>query len=214
MNKRWNRNYKLAKAYLKEHGNLLIPANYVVNGIKLGSWIANQRNFYKGYKKHKLSTEQVNKLEEIGMIWDVISYNWNEKYELAKEYYNKHRNLLIPHSYEINNIKIGQWISTQRQAYKHKNEEKFKYRISEEQINKLEEIGMVWDVIEYKWSKNYELVKEYYKEHGNISIPIDYEVNGVKLGKWLLNQKNYYLYGKNHKDYSKIELLENINKNS
>ena len=69
---------------------------------------------------------------------------------------------------------------------------------------------MVWDVVEYKWYRNYKLVKEYFKEYGNINIPPDYIVDNVQLSKWIQNQKKYYFYGQTFKDYKRIELLEQL----
>ena len=120
MDERWNRNYELANDYYEKHKNLLIPNKYEIEGVKLGVWIANQRSFYRGNRKHRLLKEQIDKLEAIGMVWDIRASLWEEKYELAKNYYKEYGNLLIPPKYEINNIKLGQWIITQRQAYNYK----------------------------------------------------------------------------------------------
>ena len=55
-------NYRQAQAYYEEHGNLDIK---LTSG-SLGSWIRDQR---KNYKNHKLSEEQFEALNAIGMIW-------------------------------------------------------------------------------------------------------------------------------------------------
>lgn len=44
-----------------------------------------------------------------------------------------------------------------------------------------------------KWNKNYQLLKEYYKEYGNIDVPQTYETeDGVELGRWLRDQRQAY----------------------
>lgn len=35
----WEKNYSAAKAYYGEHGDLKIPADYVVNGVWLARWL-------------------------------------------------------------------------------------------------------------------------------------------------------------------------------
>lgn len=68
---------------------------------------------------------------------------WDEKFKLAQEFYDKNRHLKISRTYKINNINLGKWISHQRQAYK-------KGTLSYSQIDKLNSIGMIWEVNHYK----------------------------------------------------------------
>ena len=197
----WEEKYELAKKYYEEHGNLLIPYHYKINGINLGSWISRQR---QDYKNKKLIQERIDLLNEIKVVWNIKRYTknmttndakWEEKYELAKKYYDEHGNLLIPQRYEINGVYLGHWISNQRELYKDGS-------LSEERIKKLEVIAMVWyvektdkyniDRCNVKWEEKYELAKKYYEEHGNLLIPQRYEINGVYLGHWICTQRIYY----------------------
>ena len=84
----WEIGFSHAKAYFEVHGNLQFPNNYICDdGYRLGSWIANQRqNYRKPTKYHKLTTEQVYRLESIGMVWNPSDEKWREGYEHAKEY--------------------------------------------------------------------------------------------------------------------------------
>ena len=68
----FQKNYQQARAYYVEHGDLGIKS---LSG-SLGTWIVNQRT---NYKNHKLSEEQFEALNAIGMIWDA------EKNPLAVE---------------------------------------------------------------------------------------------------------------------------------
>lgn len=130
---------------------------------------------------------------------------WNYKYGLACEFYLKNGNLLIPEHYIVNDINLGSWITSQRLLKKKKNPTDLDlYRIS-----LLDDIHMIWDVNEYKWNQKYELVKQYYEKTGHLNIPIDYEINGVKLGIWLNRQRQLYL--KNQLEREKIEKLERLN---
>jgi len=67
----WNRKYRLAKAYYEEYGNLNVPAAYVVDGVRLGRWIANIR----AKRKHPessgmiLNAVRIRQMDEIGMNW-------------------------------------------------------------------------------------------------------------------------------------------------
>jgi len=205
----WNKMYELAKLYYLEHGNLLIPYNYkTASSESLGAWINHQRQAYqnrflpKEKRNNKISSltdEQVLKLESIGMVWEVYEHQWNKMYELAKLYYLEYGNLRIPYNYKTpSGETLGTWITNQRKAYQNRllSKEKRNNKISpltDEQVKKLESIGMVWDPHEYQWNKMYELAKLYYLEYGNLRIPFNYKTSiGEALGRWIQNQRQAY----------------------
>ena len=195
----WNECYELAKKYYKEKGNLLIPHQYTINNIKLGRWIGTQRGLYKD---NNLSRERILLLENIGIDWNPIDTQWNECYEIAKKYYNIYGNLLIPTDFIINNTNIGRWVATQRANYKLGVLTNYKTEL-------LEDIGMIWEPYDTQWKEYYDLAKEYYKENGNLLISIEYTTNqDIRLGNWIHSQRRSYRENRLSKD--KIELLEKI----
>ena len=122
-------------------------------------------------------------------------------YEYAKEYYERNESLLVRCNYSIqkddNIISLGSWISNQRTSYK-------KGKLSQNKINQLNSIGMVWDArpkAEKKeidlgdyWTKMYQLLLEYYDKNHNIMIPRNYTFvddtgEEIRLGNWLNLQR-------------------------
>ena len=234
-NEEWNRKYKLAKAYFEHHGNLKTPRDYKTfngyeyteEGIALGMWIKNQRQAYKGQGSNKITENQIQLLEKIGMRFETNykEEEWNKKYGLAKAYFEHNGNLEIPCSYKTLNgyeyveegIALGAWLNTQRQAYKGVGT----CKITEEQIKLLEEIGMRFETNykEEEWNKKYGLAKAYFEHHGNLEIPIDYKTlngyeyteEGIALGRWITNQRQTYKGQNTCKiTETQIKLLEEI----
>lgn len=134
----WNQYYELATQYYQEHGNLNVPYNYVVNEMPLGKWISRQRSLKTA---GDLSPEKIRKLEAIKMSWDMFEEKWNQYYELATQYYQKHGDLNIPREYIINGVRLGDWIERQRLAKKGIGTA----TITNERIEKLNKIGMKWE---------------------------------------------------------------------
>ena len=65
----WDKNYTVAKHYYAAHGNVNIPQSYKTDdGATLGLWIYRQK---QNLGKHVLNTEQVQKLEQVGITADV-----------------------------------------------------------------------------------------------------------------------------------------------
>lgn len=111
--------YDLAKKYYEENGSLLS-----ITDANLRNWIQVQRQAYKGKGTYtKLSKQQIEKLESIGMVWNVKGQGFSDMYELAKRYYEEHGDLLLPDKYEIDGKKVSSWIKDKRKACtnKHKN---------------------------------------------------------------------------------------------
>lgn len=134
----WETMYLLAKQFYEDTGHLLIPNQYVTaENIKLGKWLGTQRY---NYKKGILSEEKKLLLERIGIIWSVADYEWAKMYNLAEHYYRDNGELLIPYIYKTkDNVSLGAWIGLQRKKYRDK-------KLSEEKIDLLNKIGMVWDL--------------------------------------------------------------------
>lgn len=136
----WDKMCKLAEEYRNEHGDLLVPNNYKIkSGENLGKWISSVRI---AYKSGDLSSDKIEKLNAIGMVWDAPINKegiWNKWYKLAVEYRNEHGDLLVPKEYKTKSGEnLGKWIINTRQAYK-------KGDLSQDKIKKLESIGMVWN---------------------------------------------------------------------
>ncbi len=167
----WMKNYELAKNFHDEYKNLRIQQNfktldgihYDENGINLGSWIQTQRQIHNGKIKNKLNQKQIDLLEDIGMNWKGvlnghvtkhvgkhnISSAWMNFYELAKKYREAHGDLVIIKTfktndgihYDENGKHLGEWIRTQRKARKGT-----KGSLSQEQIDLLDDIDMIWSI--------------------------------------------------------------------
>ena len=220
----WDMMYELAKKYYKHYGDLKIPNRFKTingyesdeNGYNLGVWINTQR---LSYKKGTLSEDRIEKLKEIGMIFeDVHKDTWNKMYELAKKYYKHYGDLKIPFSFKTingyesdeNGYNLGFWISTQRVKYKNGT-------LSEDRIEKLEKIDMIFGIGKQDvWNKMYDLAKKYYEHHGNLKISHSFKTingyetdeKGYKLGFWISKQRINYKNGTLSED--RIEKLEEI----
>ena len=198
----WSVNYPKAMAFFEEHGHLDIPANYVTSdGVKLGVWYRLIKN---SYRDGILSEDKRQSLEDIGMQWtSVKTRTWMQYYELAKRYYEEHDNLDVHLKYIAEDGKnLGVWISSQRYSKK-------RGKLTKEQVDLLEQIGMSWHQFSNKWQVGYGYAAQYYHETGNVNAAVDYiNAEGFKLGGWLSNQRNKYKNGKLKP--SQIKLLEQL----
>ena len=140
---KWEKAYALAAAYYEENGNLNIPRSYVTAaGERLGVWLANQQ---WSYPKGKLTEEQIERLNRIGMYWgNRNDRQWNQGYQEAKRYFEAHGDLKVPVNYvSPEGYALGKWVK--RQRYTRLNPEKSSGALTEERMERLDAIGMIWN---------------------------------------------------------------------
>ena len=202
----WEEGFIYAKEYNKSNGNLLVPTDYVTpDGFKLGLWIQSQRKMNKDERLYDKDS-RICRLNTIGMIWDVDEYYWNRNINAARQYYQDNGDLLIPINYVVNGILLGQWISNLRNIIKKK-----KSQLTKERIQELDEIKMVWNVLDYSWDMHYLLACDYYKEYGTLKMPRNTIYKNVDLGTWLKNLKTAKKKGrKTYLTDERISLMEKI----
>ena len=129
-------------------------------------------------------------------------------YKIAKDYYNEHGNLLVPHDYKDKDGKqLGKWLSSIRIKYHSKT-----LRISRQKVDKLNQIGMIWNVLDYKWNAKYEEVKKFYAEYHDLNLlPLYKGEEGQKLLSWIKSQRSIYYSNKEGLKYTeKITKLEQV----
>lgn len=143
---KWEEYFREAQEYYLEHGDLEVPVKYVTeNGVPLGRWLAEigSQLSEKNACRSSLEERQLERLREIGFKTEKKTVRqWNEKYALAKDYYEEYGNLNVPVSYSVNGVKLGRWISNIRAKRKHP--ESSGMVLGEERIRQLDSIGMDW----------------------------------------------------------------------
>lgn len=174
-----------ADAAVKE-GTLELPRSYTIHsGVPVGKWLELQRQVQAGQRPGRLTAEQAAKLEKLGIRWNHrLEAAWEKGFASAQKYRTEHGDLLVPVRYrDKNNFALGEWIVYNRQRYLGGN-------LTQNRIERLEAIGMVWSTSNDLWEQNYAAATQYYLEHGDLEVPIKYETpSGFGLGVWLGAQR-------------------------
>ncbi len=201
----WKEMYEYAKIYYEHYNNLEVPVKFRTNDgytyeekgkIRLGQWISSQRQITPQ------ESERGYLLSKIGMRFETRKRNnlsWEEMYGYAKIYYEHYNDLEIPYKFRTNDgytyeeegkIRLGKWISNQRQNVPQESE----------QGQLLTEIGMRFGTKNntLSWEEMYEYAKIYYEHYNNSEVPVKfrtndgytYEENGkIRLGQWIFSQR-------------------------
>ncbi len=216
----WERNFLEAEKYFKEHGNLAVPADYVTaGGCRLGRWIRRQREVYQKLvepgkyvmvledsrrtyegRQQRVHLERMQRLMQIGMVLENAD-PWEQKFELARRYYEDHGNLRMAADYVVEGVWLERWLREQKMRMEEEadsgenniaSDGKSRSPLTKGQRDKLLSIGIRPGVsqAELSWREQYSEAEEFYYRYGNLDIPKRYRAeNGKNLGVWLQHQR-------------------------
>lgn len=180
----WSDYYKALKLYLSENNDVDINSIYrdiVFEKYKIGEWIHRQR---VAYSLQKLTLNQINQLEKMGLFWnlnnDIFADNLSKLEIFIKE------NNQYPT--KKSNYSLFNFVSDLRKNYKNG-------RLSDDKVKALNNMGFIWDKLEYEWNKKYNLCKEYKKMNGKLPIATTIYKN-ENIGYWIGTQKKTISEGK------------------
>lgn len=171
MEARWEVLCQAAADAAAKEGTLELPRSYTIHsGVPVGKWLELQRQVQAGQRPGRLTAEQAAKLEKLGIRWNHrLEAAWEKGFASAQKYRTEHGDLLVPVRYrDKNDFALGEWIVYNRQRYLGGN-------LTQNRIERLEAIGMVWSTSNDLWEQNYAAATQYYLEHGDLEVPIKYE---------------------------------------
>ena len=183
----WEEKFELLKEFKEKYGRYPTRSDdikYPENN-NLGKWLIFQR---VRYKDGKLLNDRKEKLESLGVVLtDALENQWEEKFELLKEYKEKHGKF-PKYTEKYKNINFGKWLDFQRARYKDG-------KLLKDRQEKLESIGIVFNNNIASWNKKFELLKEYKEKYGKLPKGNELYEN-IKLARWVSKQKSFYRQGK------------------
>jgi hypothetical protein len=201
----WDTMYEQLVKFKQEHGHTEVPRN----NTSLGEWCRKQR---AKMRQNKLTPERRGRMEEIGFNIELQSEKneriWNAKLQRLKKYKRKHGDCSGPPKNASNSAEDAElviWVTHQRRGYKDGT-------IPNHRIQKLEEAGFVWSIVErgpqaptekqeLAWEKSYEKLREFYEVHGHFTVPHVFDNGKINpFNSWIFSQRRFYAQGQMKKD--------------
>lgn len=202
----WENGLKRFDKYVREHdGDVLVPTNYRdKDGFLIGGWVNDRR---KEFRTGKMDANRIAELNIRGFVWNTLEYNFENNIQALKQYKEREGDCLVPKNYiEVVNgkeINLGQWCGNLRMT----NRGKQRHTLTKERIEKLENLGFIWDIKELndlKWEENFKKLCRYKNEHGHL-----FQIKDKQLSKWCTAQRQKMQKSKRTNEYKmKISPLE------
>lgn len=192
LDSQWDQFYSQLKALVKRCGILNVSRSSVSeNGLPVGRWLEVQRQIQAGDRSGSLTADQIARLEKLGVAWKHrLEQAWERGYASALRYRKKHGDLVVPVRFcDRSGFALGEWIVYNRQR-------RLCGSLSDQRIERLQALGMVWDTARALWDQSYAAAVQYLLEFGTLEIPIKYvSPGGISLGVWLGSQRTAYKDG-------------------
>ena len=187
--------------YKEKTGNPNAQQRYKTDeGFQLGAWQSSQRTYHR---KGKLSPDRIKRLNDIGFTWEMLEEQFEKGFQETLLYKEKTGNPNVQQSYKTDEgFQLGTWQSIQMGNYS-------KGKLSHERIERLENIGFIWNKFEEQFEKGFQETLLYKEKTGNPNSAACYKtVEGYPLGAWQSSQRTYHRKG--NLSPGRIKRLENI----
>jgi superfamily II DNA or RNA helicase len=181
-----------AARFREKHGHLLpqpsMAADVVIGKKRLSVWLQVVR---REFKTGRIDPGLCHQLDDLGMVWSVQHANFEHGLEACAKFYAEHGHLTVPAGHTFTNLR-GEQASLPAfiHYYRHR-----RAKLSNEQVVRLDEVGMVWDPNTSRWKSNLEDFTRFQQEYGHLDIPEGFTASS---GIDLHNALNYYRWS--HRD--------------
>jgi len=192
---KWEEKFNDLKKYKDEYGDCNVYKNCPENK-ELVAWIVRQRT---SYRKEKLNEDQIDRLENLGFVWNPYKSKLEEKLDDLKKYKEEYGDCNVPANWPENK-ELAQWVRYQRSYYKRNG-------LDKNLIKRLETLGFIWDPLQSLWGKHFKELKKYKERFGDCDVPANWPEN-KELAQWVRYQRSYYK--RNSLDKDLFEKLEDI----
>ncbi len=202
----WTEKLELLENYIKENNKLPSNHNKDLNIRRLGNWILHQKTNYKNneyiMKNENIRTEWELFIDKYKDLFKTNQEIWYDNLKKIQDYIKENNKLPSKRNNEPNIIRLGRFITSQKENYKNN-----EYIMKNDNIRKewelfIEKYKELFKTDEEKWYDNLQEVENYIKENNKLPNQIDKDLNIGRLGKWISHQKKNY---KNNEDIMKNE---------
>ena len=174
----WDERFGRLIRFKEREGHCRVPARFIENGFNLGIWVNNHRS-----QKNKLPIERINRLNELGFVWDFLNEIWELMFSALVAYKKREGHLNLLRNYSQDGLNLGIWVANQRRT---------KDKLSAEKIKRLDELGFVWNRLDDRWEEGFSALMNFKEREGHINVPRNHKIDGFNLGSWVHNQRKKF----------------------
>lgn len=170
-------------------------------GVSIGKWVSQQRSLFK---KGRLSTAEIDRLEQLGMAWRKKLQpqdTWTAWITVCKAWCRKHRSLSSATQNTVFGGKqLGKWMMKQRGRYRTN-------KLAANRVAELESMGMIWEPADHKFMRGLQACDKWIARGNSLlNCGRGIIIDGFRFSKWIHVQRNLHRDGR--LDAARVAALE------
>ena len=118
----------------------------------------------------------------VGAIARNLADGWDIWFGALLTFQDREGHSDVPLNHVENGLKLGTWLSSQRQLFK-------SGQLPLSRLKKLEEVGVKWSLSAENWEAKFNCLEAFQRREGHTNVPFAHVENGVQLGRWLQTQR-------------------------
>jgi hypothetical protein len=201
----WDDHYQQLVRFYNQHGHVHVPVGEPSEDQNVDRQLAYFclvcRDDYQKWKYRRkayiLNDTRIQQLENLGFDWSARNALWETRFQQLKRYAREHGDCNVPKNW-ISNPQLGNWVDALRSQHQrmieNANASVPEQKLSapqallKQQHKRLESIGFEWQPQTMYWRRNWERLRDFWKEQGHHQVPstADY----YSLYHWTLRQRN------------------------
>jgi hypothetical protein len=174
---KWTQHYEAVRKFAEREGHARPRQGYVENGLRLGQWVAVQRN-----SRDQMSPDRVALLEALpGWSWKPRIDAWETAYTLLAKFAEREAHARTAKDHMEDGFRLGDWVADQRAN---------RSQLPESQRKRLESLpGWIWHARADMWQRKFALLQQFWRQEGHAMVPQGFIEDGVNLGSWIREQR-------------------------
>ena len=166
-------NLVLLEEFILREGHGRVPQDWIEGGKKLGQWVSYIRD-----KDTVLTTEQRQRLDGLGFVWDAWDSLFRFNLAALQRFKDREGHARVPPKWIESNVRLGHWCNSVRTR-------RNKGLLSPEQIAAFDEVGMIWDTLADRFDFKIKTLEKYVAREGHSKVPLRHKEAGFALGAWV-----------------------------
>jgi hypothetical protein len=197
---KWRRALRALRRFAEREGTVAVPTAYVTGDIRLGEWLAAQRD---GYTAGRMPVRNSALFEAIpGWRWEPFTERWEQGMAAAASYVALHGSIETSLDGGVDGFPLGSWLSACRAEHR-------EGRLSADRVVALEALpGWRWSLNTERWERGLEALRAFTATHGVADPPQNWVQDDFPLGEWAHQRRKEFHSGSLRPD--RVAVLEDL----
>ena len=173
----WEFWFGLIDTYVRREGHAQVPVGHIEAGIRLGAWVANQRQ-----QRERMDPTRIRRLEALpGWSWAMLADRWEDRFKRLQRFADREGHSRVPADRVEDGVRLGAWVANQRTD---------RDQMDDARRRRLEAVqGWTWDALTDRWEESFARLLDFTQREGHVRVPRFHVEGGVQLGNWIKAQR-------------------------